>query len=78
MYQKQILDKALKSIDECPPELKDITSISMAIDIDKLPEARKMIHNFRKQMCQFLEKEKQEEVYNLSVQLFPISKVRSK
>ena len=78
LYQKQILDKALKSIDECPPELKDITSISMAIDIDKLPEARKMIHNFRKQMCQFLEKEKQEEVYNLSVQLFPISKVRSK
>jgi uncharacterized protein (TIGR02147 family) len=77
LYQKQIIEKALKCVDECPAELKDITSISMAIDVDKLPQARKMIYAFRKKMCQFLENDKQAEVYNLSVQLFPISKVRN-
>ncbi len=73
-YQRQIMEKGLKAIDECPQKLKDITSMSMAIDIAKLPEARKHIHNFRKKMCLLLEQGQQTEVYNLSIQLIPITK----
>lgn len=77
-YQKQILEKAIDAIEECPPELKDITSISMAIDVDKIPKARKLIANFRQKLCDFMEEDSQEEVYNLSIQLHPITKVRIK
>lgn len=75
-YQKQVINKSLLAIDECPAELKDITSISMAIDINKIAEARELIRNFRKSMCAFLEDGKQTEVYNMSIQLIPISKTR--
>lgn len=74
LLQKQIIEKALQAVDGVRQEEKDITSIFMAIDESKLPEARMMIQNFRRELCAFLETGKQTRVYNLAVQLFPLSK----
>lgn len=74
--QRQLLQKAIDAIDECAPEEKDITSMTMAIDPLKLPEARAKIRNFRRELCGFLETSgHQTRVYNLGVQLFPLSKL---
>ncbi len=73
-YQKQVIKKALNAVDECKPEEKDITSISMAVDESKIPAARKLIEDFRKNICNFLEDGQQTRVFNMSVQLFPMSK----
>ncbi|MGE3610246.1 MAG: TIGR02147 family protein [Bacteriovoracaceae bacterium] len=73
-FQRQILKKALEAIDLVNGPDKDITSMTMAIDVDKLPEARKIIAQFRRDMCAFLEDGEQTRVYNLGIQLYPISK----
>ena len=72
--QRQILKKGLEAIDNCPQEDKDITSMTMSIDIDKLPEAKKLIEKFRRDLCQFLEDGQQSRVYQLGIQLYPLSK----
>jgi uncharacterized protein (TIGR02147 family) len=72
--QRQVVQKALDAIDSVSQDEKDITSMTMAIDESKLPEARKVIKKFRRDMCQFLESGKRTRVYNLGVQLYPVSK----
>jgi transcriptional regulator with XRE-family HTH domain len=72
--QKQIIEKALLSIDDCPQEEKDITSMTMAIDVSNLETARGLIRKFRRDLCALLEDGDQTRVYNLGIQLYPISK----
>lgn len=72
--QRQILQKAISAIDECEPEEKDITAMTMAIDVSKIPEARKIIARFRRELCAYLEDGAQSQVFNLAIQLYPISK----
>lgn len=68
------LDLAARSLDEVPVELRDITSITMAIDPASLPRAKKLIRNFRRALSDYFESGKPKEVYHLSVALFPLSK----
>lgn len=72
--QRQVIGKALDAVDNCLQEEKDITSITMAIDPTKLPEARKRISQFRRELCAFLQEGEQTRVYNLGLQLYPISR----
>lgn len=72
--QRHILEKALNAIDTVSQEEKDISSMTMAIDETKLPEARKLVKKFRRELCQFLENGKQTRVYNLGIQIYPVSK----
>ncbi len=71
--QRQIVSKALLAIDECPTEFKDITSITMAIDTENIEKAKKLIAKFRRELCALLEDGEQTVVYNLGIQLYPIS-----
>ena len=71
--QRQIVSKALLAIDECPAESKDITSITMAIDTANIEKAKKLIAKFRRDLCALLEDGDQTVVYNLGIQLYPIS-----
>lgn len=72
--QKQVITRALVAVDECPQEEKDITSMTMAIDTRNLEKARLLIQKFRRDLCELLEDGDQEEVYNLGIQLYPITK----
>ncbi|MGZ3692749.1 MAG: TIGR02147 family protein [Bdellovibrionota bacterium] len=71
--QRQLLQKALNAIDLVPQEKKDITSITMAVNPANLPEAKLRIKKFRRELCAFLEEGPRTHVYNLGVQLYPIS-----
>jgi uncharacterized protein (TIGR02147 family) len=65
---------AQRSLSEDPIELRDFCATTMAIDPEKLPEAKRMIREFSDQLMTFLETAgKQTEVYNLCVQLFPLT-----
>lgn len=72
--QRHVLQKALDAIDTVSTEEKDISSITMAIDEAKIPAAKKMITKFRRHLCAFLEDGEQTRVFNLAIQLYPISK----
>jgi uncharacterized protein (TIGR02147 family) len=72
--QHQILTLGIKALDTVPQNEKDITAMTMAIDESKLPKAREMIKKFRRDLCDFLEDGKKDKVFQLSIQLFPLSK----
>ncbi len=72
---RQNFELAGKSLDEVDVLLRDITSATICIDIDRLPEAKKMIKEFRRNMCHFLEAGKKHAVFNFNIQLHPISEV---
>jgi DNA-binding transcriptional regulator YhcF (GntR family) len=71
---KKVLAESLEAIDAIAVELRDITSITMAIDPSKLGEAKEKIRNFRRSLSQFLESGKRTEVYRVNVQLVPVTK----
>lgn len=48
--------------------------MTMAIDISKLDKARELTRKYRREMCALLENGEQTQVYNLGIQLSPISK----
>jgi uncharacterized protein (TIGR02147 family) len=71
-FHKQHLKKSLNAIDNVPTELRDITTMTMAIDINKISEAKKVITKFRRELSQFLESDTKNDVYNLNIQLIPL------
>lgn len=70
------IQRALNCIDDIPLELRDISSITMAIDASKISVAREMIQKFRRELASVLEVGDKTEVYDLNVQLIPITDVR--
>lgn len=71
---KQSLEQAITSLENDPLEERDITSITMAIDPKKIPLAKAMIREFRFRLAEALESGRRTEVYNLNVQLVPVTK----
>lgn len=76
--QRQIIEKAREAIDGVSQEAKDITSMTMAVDPRYLDQARDLIKNFRRELCTLLEQGEPSQVFNLGVQLYPVSKSTEK
>ncbi len=72
---RQNFKLASEALDDVDILLRDITSATIAIDIDRLPEAKKMIKEFRRNLSHFLESGKKHAVYNFNIQLHPISEI---
>ena len=73
-FHQQPLEMALRSLREDDVLERDFTSMTMAINENKLPFAKKRIKNFRRALCKQLSKGKKTRVYNLCIQLYPLSK----
>lgn len=72
-FHKGHLQKSIEALEKVNLEARSITSMTMAIDPNKLPEAKKLIKKFRRDLCEFLERDEKKEVYNLNIQLIPLS-----
>ncbi len=77
-YHSPNLELAKQALDDVPMELRDISSVTMPIDLKNIDKARELIKKFRVELSEILEAGDPTEIYTLSVQLFPISEVRSK
>ncbi|MCO4793906.1 MAG: TIGR02147 family protein [Bacteriovoracaceae bacterium] len=73
---REKLQHALVSLETIPVELRDITSMTCPIKKDKLPEIKKLIKEFRRGLSQFMEEGDSDEVYNLNIQLVPLTNVK--
>lgn len=69
----QNLELAKKSLDTVDLSERDFSSMTMAIDTKKIPETKKMIQAFRRNLSEFLESGEKSEVYRICLQLFPLS-----
>ena len=74
LWQKGLREKAIESLENDSIEKRSMTSMTMAIDPAKLNEARILIEEFQEKLCEFMECEKKEKVYQLTVSLFPLEK----
>lgn len=72
--QANNLELAQASLEQDDISLRDFSSMTMAIDPELLPEAKKLIQDFRRKLTHFLEAETKQEVYKLNIQLFPLTK----
>lgn len=70
----QFLQKVQDSLERSDFSERDFTTMTMAIDPKKLPEARHRIRKFRDELCHFLEGGTKKEVFELGIQLIPLSK----
>jgi uncharacterized protein (TIGR02147 family) len=73
---EQSLQQAIHRLHEVSLAFRDITSMTMAVDLRRLPEAKKIIKDFRRKLSAFLECGEPTEVYNLNVQLVPVTKLK--
>lgn len=74
-HQRQVLNKAIQSLEEDPFEIRDMASMTIAIDPNLVPTAKGHIRKFRRFLMELLEsKGNQKEVYHLAIQLYPVSK----
>jgi uncharacterized protein (TIGR02147 family) len=71
---RQYIERALRSLEAHGVAERDVTGITMAISKKRLPEAKAMIREFRRELCRFLESDEKDAVYRLNVQLFPLEK----
>lgn len=71
---KQLLSIAEKALEDQPVEKRDFGTMTMAIDPKKLPQAKKMIRKFRRDLTEYLESGDRTEIYSFSTQLVSLTK----
>lgn len=75
-YHRQALEVASQSLDNTSVEKREFNSYTMAVNTEKLAEAKKMIRSFQKELIAFLEENPGDEVYQFQMQLFPLTKTK--
>lgn len=71
-HRKKLTD-AISALDEVPIHLRDVTSVTFKIDPEKIPLAKEMIREFRRNLATLLSAGRCSEVYELNIQLLPKS-----
>lgn len=77
-YQRNLIEKSLDAIDNVPFELRENGSLTIAINKNRMPEFKERLREMRKELSAFLQDgtENLDEVYQLTIALFPLSKVK--
>lgn len=76
--QKQVLEMSAVALEEIPYEKRIHTSTTMAIDSQRMEEARLLIKRFRRQLNSLMSQGECDEVYQLGVSFFPLTQSRSR
>jgi len=72
--QREILEGAIDALDRVPIEHRSQSSITMAIDSRKIDQAKGLIKAFRRDLAELLTEDSAfDEVYQLSISLYPVS-----
>jgi uncharacterized protein (TIGR02147 family) len=74
---RQLLQKAGDALEVQPIDDRDFSTVTMAIDKNRIPEAKRIIADCRRALIDLLESGCQTDLYCFSAQLFRISDVRS-
>ena len=76
-HQKEIVERACHALENVPYEKRVNYGMAMAIDPEKLQVAHERIRKFLGELCDELQTGPCTEVYQLGVQLFPLTKPKS-
>lgn len=73
-HHTQNLRLAENSINNDAVTLRDVGSVTMPVNLEKLPQVKELLLKTRKKVAALLEDDNASEVYTLSFQLFPLTK----
>lgn len=76
-HHEQGFELAKESLYRDDVLIRDFTSLTMAIDPEKLSTAKELIRKHQDELSDLLETGHRTEVYRLSVQLFPLSRIEN-
>ena len=71
-HHKQILTKAIVAVDEVPVEQREYSSHTFAVSKAALTELKGLVREFQRKVARLAAQGDKDEVYQLSVQLFPL------
>lgn len=71
--QRQVIQQSLTSLFRDPVEIRSVTSITFPANLKNIPKAKKLISEFSTRLAEVMEKGECAEVYNLAVQLVPVT-----
>lgn len=72
-FHKEVFQLASESLEKDPVDQRDIRSMTMAIDEENLPKAKKLMLNFMAEMSKLMSTENPQKVYELSLAFFPLT-----
>ncbi|PIS11431.1 MAG: hypothetical protein COT73_03995 [Bdellovibrio sp. CG10_big_fil_rev_8_21_14_0_10_47_8] len=72
--QEQSILLGLKSLRQDPSDRREISCGTMAVNTRKLPQAKELIRQFNQKLRALLEDGEPDEVYNLNIQLVPLTR----
>ena len=64
-----------KKLDEVEVEFRDFSEMAVALDPEKIPEAKTIIREFRQKMAALLRDGNKTEVYQLAIQFYPLTNI---
>lgn len=75
-FHRQMMQRAMESIDLTKPEKRDISSLTVALSPEKFQEAKRRIQEFRRELNVLLSEDgSPKSVYQINFQLFNLSEV---
>lgn len=75
---KENLDIGKQKLDEVEVTLRDFSAMTVAVDLEKITEAKTIIREFRQKMSALLVNGNKTEVYQLAIQFYPLTKQKIK
>jgi uncharacterized protein (TIGR02147 family) len=73
-FQKEMLEMGKRSIDEHPPLVRDVSTLTMAIRSDSLSDIRKLIEDCREAIRQRIDQDSDPDcIYQFNFQAFPLT-----
>jgi len=76
-FHRQMLERAAASIDDVPAAERDISAITVCVRADTVSELKSKLRDFREKFMAYCDEQSDPDVvYQMNVQLFPLSHMR--
>jgi uncharacterized protein (TIGR02147 family) len=72
----EVLDIGKNKLDEIEVELRDFSAMTIALSLNKVPEAKTIIREFRQKMSSLLKEGYKTDVYQMAIQFYPLTKTK--
>ena len=73
-YHKIVLDLTKEVMDRIPPSGRDVSTMTLGVIRDRVPQLKKMIQQFRQEVLKLVSVDTQpQEVVQVNIQMFPVT-----
>lgn len=76
-HHRQNLELAAEKLDTVDVLLREFNSLTLAVNLSNLPRVKKLINEVKLKIAAELERGEKQEVYVLSIQLFPVTQIET-